>query len=140
VRTDARIAPIQFAVAGMNAHINHDLALALVSTCESRNLSLSRDSAQYRDFVKVNGLLSQVEARVKAEFLSGLVGVADAVLGRIDDVISMWSIEEARDAAWTNGELLWALRGEPQLAAAFEDTLDGTVGFAGRGLLVPTLA
>ncbi|MGZ4214520.1 MAG: DUF5995 family protein [Solirubrobacteraceae bacterium] len=35
-RSDAHIAPIQFALAGMNAHINHDLALALVSTCVAR--------------------------------------------------------------------------------------------------------
>jgi hypothetical protein len=27
------IEPVQFALAGMNAHINHDLPLAMVSTC-----------------------------------------------------------------------------------------------------------
>ena len=31
------------------------------------------------------------------------------------------------------------MRDHPDLTAAFEDTLDGTVGFAGRGLLIPTL-
>ena len=65
--------------------------------------------------------------------------VADEVLGHLDDVIAIWSITEARNAAWTNGEALWALRDHPDLTAAFEDTLDGTVGFASRGLLVPTL-
>jgi len=29
----AGIEPIQFALAGMNAHINHDLPVAIVSTC-----------------------------------------------------------------------------------------------------------
>jgi hypothetical protein len=32
-RATAGIEPVQFALAGMNAHINHDLPLALVSTC-----------------------------------------------------------------------------------------------------------
>lgn len=138
-RADQRIAPIQFALAGMNAHINHDLSLALVSTWIGRGVSPRRDSAQYRDFVKVNGLLSQVEARAKAEFRAGLVQVADEVLGRVDDIVAMWSIEEARSAAWTHAEMLWTVRGHADLIAAFEDTLDGTVGLASRGLLVPTL-
>ena len=32
-RAAAGIEPVQFALAGMNAHINHDLPLAVVSTC-----------------------------------------------------------------------------------------------------------
>jgi Family of unknown function (DUF5995) len=139
VRGDRRIAPIQFALAGMNAHINHDLPLALVSTCEARGVEVDRDSLQYRDYLKINDTIAAVEARVKQELLTGLVGVADQVLGRIDDVVAMWSIVEARNAAWTNAEMLWALREHPDLTAALEDTLDGSVGFASRGLLIPTL-
>lgn len=138
-RNDPTIAPIQFALAGMNAHINHDLPLALVSTCEARAVDLGRGSPQYRDYLKINDTIAATEARVKQEFLTGLVGVADEVLGHLDDVVAMWSIDEARNAAWTNAEMLWALRDHPDLTAAFEDTLDGTVGFASRGLLVPTL-
>jgi hypothetical protein len=138
-RADDRVAPIQFALAGMNAHINHDLALSLVATCLAAGTELARDSAHHRDYLKVNDLLVGVEARVKAEFLTGMVGLADDVLGRIDDVIAMWSVVEARNAAWTNAEILWALRAHPELSAAFADALDGSVGFASRGLLVPTL-
>jgi Family of unknown function (DUF5995) len=138
-RSNPCIAPIQFALAGMNAHINHDLAVALVSTCEARSVELSRDSPQYRDYLKINDTIAATEARVKQEFLTGMVRVADEILGHIDDVIAIWSITEARSAAWTAAETLWALRDLPDLTAAFEDALDGTIGFAGRGLLVPTL-
>ena len=138
-RADPHIAPIQFALAGLNAHINHDLVLALVSTCTTRVVALDNDSPQHRDFMKVDGLIAAVEAQVKAEFLTGLVGVADEVLGRIDDVVANWSVTEARNAAWTHAQTLWQLREHPDVAAAFEDALDGTVGFAGRGLLIPTL-
>src|SRR5437764_4455913 len=129
-RGDARIAPIQFALAGMNAHINHDLPLALVSTFQARSLEISRDSPQYRDYLKVNETIAATEARVKQEFLAGMVAVADEVLGHVDDIIAIWSITEARSAAWTNAEALGTLRGHPDLTAAFQDTLDGTVGFA----------
>ena len=139
-RHEARIAPIQFALAGMNAHINHDLALSLVATAERAGIDLAEDSPQHRDYLKMNDVLAAVEARVKAEFLTGLVGLADRVLGRIDDVIATWSVVEARKAAWTNAEILWRLRSEQWLSAAFADALDGSVGFASRGLLVPTLA
>jgi hypothetical protein len=138
-RDDPRIAPIQFALAGMNAHINHDLPLALMATCQARSLELSRESPQYRDYLKINDTIAATEERVKQEFLTGMVRVADEVLGHVDDVIAMWSIAEARNAAWTNAEALWALRDHPDLTAAFEDALDGTIGFASRGLLVPTL-
>ena len=43
----------------------------------------------------------------------------------------------ARDAAWTNGEALWALRDEPELSARYLLALDRTVGLTARGLLVP---
>jgi hypothetical protein len=138
-RGDPHIAPIQFALAGMNAHINHDLALALVATCADAGITLDTGSAAHRDFIKVNALLATVEARVKADYLTGLVGAADEVLGRIDDVVAIWSVSEARNAAWTHAQMLWAVRGDAALTKAFEDTLDGTVGFASRGLLVPTL-
>ena len=122
----------------MNAHINHDLALALVSTCAGQGITLDTGSATHRDFVKVNTILATVEAQVKADYLTGLIGVADEVLGRIDDVVAIWSVGEARNAAWTHAQMR-GIRGNAVLAKAFEDTLDGTVGFAGRGLLVPTL-
>jgi hypothetical protein len=110
-----------------------------MATCQARSLELSRESPQYRDYLKINDTIAATEERVKQEFLTGMVRVADEVLGHVDDVIAMWSIAEARNAAWTNAEALWALRDHPDLTAAFEDALDGTIGFASRGLLVPTL-
>jgi hypothetical protein len=54
-------------------------------------------------------------------------------------VVAIWNVSEARNAAWTQAQMLWAIRGSAFLTKAFEDTLDGTVGFAGRGLLVSTM-
>jgi hypothetical protein len=139
-RSSRSIAPLQFALAGMNAHINRDLPVALVTTCEELGLELRGDSPQHSDYLLVNGLLEQVQEQVKPSYLPRSLGFLDRILHRvrIDDVVAMWNIRRARDAAWTNAETLWALRSEELLQTEFMDSLDRMVGFAGRGLLVPT--
>src|ERR1700759_2276013 len=49
---------IQFALAGMNAHINHDLALALLATDAELNIVPALNSPEHLDFESVNGLLN----------------------------------------------------------------------------------
>jgi hypothetical protein len=121
----------------MNAHINRDLPVALVETCVELGREPERGTPEHADYLAVNQLLSTVERRVKREFLTGDLAVADDVLGEVDDVIAMWNVERARDAAWTNAETLWELRSLPDLHGAFLLALDRMVGFAGRGLLRP---
>jgi len=139
-RSRRGIAPLQFALAGMNAHINRDLPVALVTTCEELGLELRADSPQHSDYVRVNGVLELVEARVKAAYLPASLGFLARILhrfDRVDDVVAMWNVRRARDAAWTNAATLWALRGQERLQTEFIETLDRMVGFAGRGMLVP---
>ena len=139
-RSQRGIAPLQFALAGMNAHINRDLPVALVSTCRELATGLEEGSPQHHDFEAVNALLASTEATVKQQYLTGWLRRLDRLVhrfDRIDDVVAMWDVGRARDAAWTNGEALWAIRDDAGLSQAFLDTLDRTVGFAGRGLLVP---
>jgi Family of unknown function (DUF5995) len=135
------IAPLQFALAGMNAHINRDLPVALVATFEEAGIPLADGSPQHADYVHVNTVLSGVEAEAKQQFLGGgWLRKLDRLIhrfDRIDDVVAMWDVSRARDAAWTNAQALWALRGDRELFDAYLATLDRTVGFAGRGLLVP---
>jgi hypothetical protein len=136
-RTD--VAAIQFALAGMNAHINFDFCQALDEVARDSGRPLRDDSPQHRDFERVNTLLAAVEAQVKGEYDTGLVGVADAALGRINDVVASWSITRARDAAWTHAQTLAELSRIPTLSGDYLDALGGLVELSSRGLLVPTL-
>ena len=131
------IFPLQFALAGMNAHINRDLPVALVQTCTSLGVELTQASAQHRDFRRIDGVLEQTEERVKSRFVTGGLAAVDGALGHLDDCVAMWDVGRARDAAWTNAETLWALRSAPHLGSKFLLTLDRMVGFASRGLLCP---
>lgn len=136
VRARRGIAPIQFGVAGMNAHINRDLAVAVVQSC--RDLSVRPDAGHKRDFDLINPILKSAQDEIKLWFATGFVGVLDEAFGRLDDVMANWSIERARDAGWINSILLWEIRDKSFLRSAFLMNLDHTVGFAGRGLLIPT--
>lgn len=137
-RQRANIAKIQFALAGMNAHINHDLAIAVVETGKEQRVRPRRGSPQHRDFERVNTLLEIVEGEVKQFLLTGVIGEIDHNLGRIDDVIALWKVSKARDTAWTNAEILWQLRPVPLLSDKFLLNLDRLVGLSSKGLLIPT--
>jgi hypothetical protein len=138
-RARPRIAPIQFALAGCDAHINYDLCVGLVQTCRDLGIQPEDDSPQHRDYLKVNGILARVDEEVKRRLETGLIGVADDALGRLDDVLAMWSIDRARDAAWTHAKVLWTLAGVSGLENDYLATLARIVGLAARGLLVQTL-
>ena len=59
-RFKAGIDRIQFALAGMNAHINHDLALALLKTDADLNVVPAADGPEHNDFESVNELLNNL--------------------------------------------------------------------------------
>jgi Family of unknown function (DUF5995) len=132
------IAPLQFALAGMNAHINRDLPVALVTTCREAGVDLD---PQHPDFLAINSLLAAVEPQVKAQYVpGGFLRRVDRLLHRVDrldDVVAMWDVDRARDAAWANAEAMWAIRDDAGLSADFLAVLDRSVGLAGRGLLIP---
>lgn len=139
-RSRRGIAPLQFALAGMNAHINRDLPVALVTTCRELGLDLREGSREHADFERVDALLAEVERQVKSAYLTGWLAWVDRLVHRfhrIDDVVAMWDVDRARDAAWTNAQALWALGDEPPLAGDYLVALDRMVGFASRGLLIP---
>jgi Family of unknown function (DUF5995) len=137
-RATRGIAPLQFAIAGMNAHINHDLALALVTTTKEFGIGLRRDTPQHRDYVLVDGILERVQEEIKDRFTTGVIKDIDRAGGRVDDMVASWSVSRARDNAWTQAQTLDALSGSAFLRKQFLDALGRNVGFAGRALLTRT--
>jgi hypothetical protein len=122
----------------MNAHINRDLPVGLVQTLTALGIEMERPSPQSADYDRVNGILATTEKAVAQSYFTPLVAALHRDFAGVDDVVATWSVQEARAAAWTNGEALWHLRAIPALSRDYLDALDGIVGFAGRGLLVPT--
>ena len=118
----------------MNAHINRDLPLAVVRTCEAQALVPRRGSGQHTDFEQINGILERVEIRAIQELATGIIGKVTRGLGRVDDVIAMWNVRKARDAAWTNGEVFWSLRALPDSVGTLPGVAGSDDGLRGAGV------
>ena len=129
------ILPIQFALAGMNAHINHDLALAVVATCEARHVAPD-DGSIRDDFEKVNAVLAEVVRPIRDSFLDQAIVQYGAGAAPLADLVSNFSIDKARDAAWVSALTLWHLRDISFLERAVRETLARSVGLVSRQLLV----
>src|SRR5215472_10016711 len=134
-RANTGIEPVQFALAGMNAHINHDLPLALVATCTA--LATSPEAgAHFADYQKVDQLLDEAEQSVRQSFESAAELAIDQHLSAVNNLIASWTINSARDLAWNNCLLLWALRDDRLARGLFTDTLAASTALAARMLLV----
>jgi Family of unknown function (DUF5995) len=134
-RAGPGIEPIQFALAGMNAHINHDLPLAVAATCTAMGTSPSAGSHQ-ADYEKVDRLLDAAEQSIRQSFESAPELAVDRHLQAVCDLVAAWSINSARDLAWTNSLLLWEARDDPAVHGLVCDSLAATTAAASRLLLV----
>jgi hypothetical protein len=134
-RADTCISALQFALAGVNAHINRDLPVALVRSYERSGGEPARGEARHADYLLVNQVLAAVHAEAKAYLFTGSLVHVDALLGQTDDLLEIWSLERARDAAWVAGEVQWQLRISPFLARHHLDAHDRLVGCTGRAML-----
>lgn len=134
-RAQPGIEPIQFALAGMNAHINHDLPVAVTATCTALATSPSAGTHQ-ADYQKVDQLLNAAEQSVRQSFESAPELAVDRHLQAVNNLIASWSINSARDLAWNNSLLLWELRADPFACDLFRDSLAATTAAASRILLI----
>jgi hypothetical protein len=134
-RGETGIEPIQFALAGMNAHINHDLPMAVVATCV--DLATTPTAGTHlADYQKVDGLLDAAEQSVRQSFESSTELAVDRHLQAVEDLVCNWTINSARDLAWGNALLLWELRDDPFLRGLFLGNLAASAALASRLLLV----
>ncbi|MFJ4189785.1 DUF5995 family protein [Kitasatospora sp. NPDC089509] len=130
--------PIQFALAAMNAHIDHDLALAVVETCKQRRTSPDTPPV-HEDFEKVNDLLADAEAEIRAEFELQLEKIATAPAESLKHYVSSFSMAAAREVAWSNATRLWKVR-DDFLAYQYElAAITRPVGFANVAILTPVI-
>ena len=135
-RSQAR-EPIQFALAGMAAHINHDLPIAVVSTCREFGVAPEDGSAIHRDYQRVDALLATVETRIASWFDTGLIAdIEDVTPRKTDEAIAMWSLVAARDVAWEHAKVLWGLRDVGPLRDGYLDALARTTELTARAMLI----
>jgi hypothetical protein len=130
-RFTAGIDRIQFALAGMNAHINHDLSLALLATDQEMNVEPAEGSAQHVDYEAVNGLLNTVMPSALEMLASGVLGGLAQDTGKVGRILAFWDMCSARDLAWGFADHLRDLNdGARQVALAVQNQMTGALGRA----------
>jgi Family of unknown function (DUF5995) len=134
-RNRAGIDRIQFALAGMNAHINHDLALALGQTNQEKQINPNQQSPQYQDFESVNGIIETVLPDALHVLATDVLGELAQDTGKIGRLLAVWNVSAARNLAWDFSEHLRNLAGPArQMALNIQDKFTGALG---RSLLMP---
>jgi Family of unknown function (DUF5995) len=135
VRNQIDIARIQFALAGMNAHINHDLPLAIIATCNATGTVPQHASPQYQDYTGLNDPMDALIDVAKKTLNVRLLGDAMPAESHLEDTIAAWNLATAREKAWDTAESLW--QEVPALRAAHMDIIDGLTSVISKVLLVP---
>jgi hypothetical protein len=128
---------IQDLVLGINAHINHDLALALIE------VSIEPDrAARYADHCQVNDVLraatDPLQDRI-AQLYAPILNLLDQSCDRLDEEIACFSVEKARENAWTAAVALTNARDDVERAALRAGLNDRSAVLA-RLILAPTFA
>ena len=97
---------LQHIMMGMNAHINLDLSIATCSTMSGKELADIEN-----DFNKVNDILFNIvnEIQDRLSRVSRLMFLLDLIGKKSDEKVIDFSMRKAREQAWNNANLLWAL-------------------------------
>ena len=125
---------VQFALAGMNAHINHDLALALLQTDSDRDVTPLDNGPEHDDYESVNGLLETVLPQALTFLATGILGEAAQDSGEVGRYLAIWNVRVARDSAWDFSDQLRLL--DQTMRNAALTIQDRTTGALGRSLLL----
>jgi hypothetical protein len=134
-RAEAGIESVQFALAGMNTHISHDLPIAIVTTCAE--LAFAPTATVFRDdYEKVDQVLDAAEQSARESFESGAILAADQHLAAVINLLANWNLNQAREIAWNTALALWEARDLPVAGDLLRASLGRAVAATSQLLLV----
>jgi hypothetical protein len=126
---------IQDLILGINAHVNHDLPVAL------NDVSIDPDrELRHRDYTAVNDALTTaitpVRAQIEKLYAPGL-GLFDPLLDPLENELTSFSFEKAREHAWAEGVALANAQNEQERDDRLE-SIDEQSGVLAQLILAPT--
>ncbi|WP_428224508.1 DUF5995 family protein [Flavobacterium sp.] len=123
---------MQYLLQGINAHINLDLGIATVLTCEGHSIEGIK-----KDFYGINTLLASMVDGVQQQIgaISPLFKILMPLTRKWDDKLAQFTIELARDGAWDFALQYQASTNKDQLLVSRDKKIE-QLGFA---LVKPSL-
>ncbi len=118
---------LEGAVLGVNAHINHDLSIALVRTINA--LGDGNDEARRADFLTINNIFQDKIGEIwnalindlRNKFDRAIWNAVNRVLGNLDERIMLWAITWCRQLAWEEFEGQMRISGPKTVVGTAED-------------------
>jgi hypothetical protein len=108
---DLKMSKLTAAMLGVNAHINHDLSLALIGTWA--DLGAPADDLIHPDYLLVNQIFYEEIPPLRRGFSTRWQMEIDEFVGPLDDWSQRMLVTVTRAHAWDQGRRLWALRNDP---------------------------
>ncbi|WP_205650243.1 DUF5995 family protein [Actinoplanes solisilvae] len=107
---DTRMSRLAAAMLGVNAHINHDLALALIGTWNELGAPEPEDEVIHPDYLLVNEIFYQEIPPLRRGFSTAWQRDLDEFVGPLDDWSQRMLVTVTRARAWDQARRLWLLR------------------------------
>lgn len=129
-RIDASVGPARFAAAGVNAHINYDLAAALLATWPD----FPPIEPRHGDYDGINEVFAARMEQLRELFdspLSGGPGLLDAGANRLGDLL----VRATRTLAWDLAMTAWTAPDRAAAATSLDCELDRVTAMVGRAVL-----
>jgi hypothetical protein len=133
-RSALDIDPQQFAVAGVNAHVNFDLPFALLSTCDALRLSFGED--EHADYQAINDVFADHMRSLRGHFETRLQRKLDrGVFAQLTDGVDDLTVVLARDVAWHRAKHLATMPEESEELSQARAQMDWQASMIGRAVL-----
>jgi hypothetical protein len=107
---DVRMSRLVAAMLGVNAHINHDLALALIATWN--DLGAPEDDLIHHDYLLVNQIFYEEIPLLRRGYATEWQMEIDRFVGPLDDWSQRVLVTVTRAHAWDQALRLWELRND----------------------------
>ena len=136
-RSNPEIERVQFAAAGVNAHINYDLAAALLTTWTD----FPPDDARRRDYDTVDEAFKKHMDGLRDFYDAPFSGSAfdKTALDRLANAISDLLVRGTRANAWECAMRVWTSRNRDKARRRMLDELDFETSLLQRAVLLPFL-
>lgn len=111
-RGNPNLQKLQFAAAGVNAHINFDLAQALCATW--KQVKPTRGTDQHETYQAIDAVFAAEMDRLRHEFENKVEARFDrGLVSKLLDLVGDLFVDETRNVAWAQARTMWALRDVP---------------------------
>lgn len=127
---------IQYAAAGVNTHINFDLALALVDTWQALGPP-DVGGRQRADYDRVTDIFGELYEQFRADLLSQDLEKFDKGLVQVAlNLASHFVVDKARDAAWVSATEIYRVRKWKFVAKWYKNHLEDATRRIGQVILI----